>query len=408
MSRALRWPRFSQRKTHGRALPEEPWRAAAKAIEAAGPIAGAVVGPREFSALIPGCLGYAEASALSFDAIGCLAVHKGLMDEIARELLSAALWAMRPIHANEVFVVYARRGPPLADPNHMVSFYDNLAAAPTEPGAPPAGAAAEAPSSRMPPVYLGDHMALTTTVDGLKLYVDTRDIALAPHLLLDGIWESWVTGAVKRFVKSGMRVADIGANFGYYSTLMGRIVGPGGWIHCFEPNPPIYDLLFRSMEVNGFHPRSTCRRLALHSIPGRRVLQVWRKHAGGSSFYSRPENAAAYNDELDAVEVEVARLDDVLEADPQLDFIKIDAEGAEPTIFEGARRVLAANRALQIIMEFAPGSQPGHGEALLSSFRRDGFSIAVIETDQRIVEIPPGNDDLLLKRPLSELYLRRG
>jgi FkbM family methyltransferase len=402
VSSVLRWPILFRRKAAGKAPPEEPWRAAARAVEAAAPIAGAIVGPREFAALISGSLGYAETSALPFASIGCLVVHKGLMNEIAYELLSKALWAMRPIYANEVFVVLARNGPLLADPNHMASFYDNLAAAPA-----PAAAPAEPPSGRMAPVYLGDHTALTMTVDGLKLYVDTRDVTLAPHLLLDGMWEAWVTEAVKKFVKPGMRIADIGANVGYYSTLMGRIVGPGGWIHSFEPNPPIHELLCRSMEVNGFHAHSTCHRIALHSASGRRVLQVWRKHAGGSSFYSNAGDAAGYNDALDAVEVETARLDDVLGADPRLDLIKIDAEGAEPAIFEGARRVLAANRDLQIIMEFAPESHPGRGEPLLSSLRRDGFSIAVIEMDRRIEEIPPGSDDLLLKRPLSELYLRR-
>lgn len=407
MSSVSHWPALFRRKTAGRAPPEEPWRAAARAVEASAPITGAIVGPREFTALISGSLGYAEASTLPFDAIGCIVVHKGLMNEIAHELLGRALWAMRPIYANEVFVVLARSGPLLAHPNHMASFYENLAAA-RALAAPPAAAPAEPPPIRMAPVYLGDHTALTMTVDGLKLYVDTRDITLAPHLLLDGIWEPWVTTAVKTFVKPGMRIADIGANIGYYSTLMGRIVGPGGWIHSFEPNPPIYDLLCRSMEVNSFHPCSTCHRIALDSAGGRRFLQVWRKHAGGSSFYSKPQDAAGFNDVLDAVEVQVAPLDDVLGAEPRLDFIKIDAEGAEPAVFAGARRVLAANRDLQIIMEFAPGSHAGRGEPLLASFRRDGFSIAVIETDQRIEEIPPGSDGLLLDRRISELYLRRG
>lgn len=382
-----------------------PWRAAARAVAAAGPVAGAVIAPRDFAAHFPGCVDYAEGAARAPEEIGCLVVHKGMMPEIAPRLLGAALWSMRPIYANEVFVVLSRRGAPEASPRHMASFYDNLAAA-----AAPADLSAPARAGRGPAVYLGDHVALTVTADGMKLYVDTRDVSLAPHLLLDGMWEAWITSAVKRVVKPGMRVADIGANFGYYATLMGRLVGPHGFVHCFEPSPSVFDLLSRSMEINGLHAFSKCHRLALHAEPGRRVLRVWRKHFASASFLSQAANAAAYGDELEDVEVETARLDDALGGDLRLDFIKIDAEGSEPAILAGARRVLASNRALQIAMEFAPAFYGGGEQArsILGFLRAEGFAIATIETDGRIAEVAPGAEGELLARPWSELYLRRG
>ena len=361
------------------------------------------MGPREL-ARCANCIGYAEARAKAPAEIGCMVVHVGRMDEIPRELLCTALLAMRPVYADHVFVVFARTGTRLADPRYMVRFYDELAAAPLEPAAranPPR-------AGRSAPVYLGNHTALLTTVDGLKLYVDTDDLSLAPHLLLDGSWENWVTAAVKTIVKPGMRVADIGANFGYYATLMARIVGAAGWTHCFEPNPPVFDLLFRGMEINGFRASSTCHRIALASAPGTCVLNVWRRHAGGASFEANAAGAASYHDEIRGIEVETARLDDVLADDPRLDFIKIDAEGAEPVILAGARRVLAANRELQIVMEFSPERYAGQARELLAWIRGEGFSIAIVNNEGRFEEVAADGDDRLLSSRLSDLYLRRG
>jgi hypothetical protein len=61
-------------------------------------------------------------------------------------------------------------------------------------------------------------------VFGHKLFVDTRDVSITPHLLLDGLWEPWVTTVIRRIVRPGLRVFDIGADCGYYAVLMADLV----------------------------------------------------------------------------------------------------------------------------------------------------------------------------------------
>ena len=77
-------------------------------------------------------------------------------------------------------------------------------------------------------IYLGNNIALTKTIYGQKMYVDTRDQSLTPHILLDGDWEGNITKVFLANVKSGMHVVDIGANVGYYSLLAGRKIGKNG------------------------------------------------------------------------------------------------------------------------------------------------------------------------------------
>ena len=82
--------------------------------------------------------------------------------------------------------------------------------------------------ARAQPVYLGGNEALCRILGRYKLYVDTRDKGLCAHLLLDGYWEMGLTMHIARHVRAGMTAIDVGANFGYYTVLLGALVGEDG------------------------------------------------------------------------------------------------------------------------------------------------------------------------------------
>jgi hypothetical protein len=74
-------------------------------------------------------------------------------------------------------------------------------------------------------IYLGDHVSLCKILTKYKMYVDTRDMGIVPHLMMDGYWESWLTQCLARIVKDGDVCLDIGANLGYYSLMMSELSG---------------------------------------------------------------------------------------------------------------------------------------------------------------------------------------
>ncbi|WP_233247757.1 FkbM family methyltransferase [Caulobacter endophyticus] len=106
--------------------------------------------------------------------------------------------------------------------------------------------------------FLGRGVSVCRVLGRYKLFVDGLDYGLGPHLLLDGYWEMWTTEAIARAVKPGMTVVDVGANLGYFTLLMADLVGAGGRVHAFEPNPQIATLLARSVSMPS-RPRSTIR-----------------------------------------------------------------------------------------------------------------------------------------------------
>ena len=75
---------------------------------------------------------------------------------------------------------------------------------------------------------------------------------LCAHLLLDGYWEMGLTMHMARTVRAGMTAIDVGANFGYYTILLGALVGEGGHVFAVEPAPATAAMLRRSVELNGF------------------------------------------------------------------------------------------------------------------------------------------------------------
>lgn len=223
--------------------------------------------------------------------------------------------------------------------------------------------------------YLGDNLAVCRVLGNMKMFVDTRDHVLAPHLMTDGYWESWITLAMLRTLKPGMVAIDVGANYGYYTILMGRSVGRTGKVIAFEPNPHLADLMRKSLWISGIRQIDEVRGEAAYSTSGEQVR-----------FFipdARPMNARVVEEapyEGTMIDVPTVRLDDVL---PEtVDFIKIDAEGGEREIWRGMSKTIANNPQLQIFLEFNPKRTSNYDpQEFLDAIEHDGFELAVVDYD---------------------------
>jgi FkbM family methyltransferase len=227
--------------------------------------------------------------------------------------------------------------------------------------------------------YLGNHRLLGRCLGRYKMFLDGRDVGFAPHILLDGFWEYWITQFVIATVGPGMTVLDVGANFGYYSLLLADLVGPGGKVLAVEPNPDVAACLRDTLSINGFGGYARVEEAALG-----------RGAEGEAHFFipeQEPKNArvvrsgAAVGGPGRRITVRATNVDALTADLDRLDFIKIDAEGGEADILEGMTGALARLKPA-LLVEFN-ARRDYDAAALLARLTQLFPNVAYIDTDAK-------------------------
>ncbi|HEX8649828.1 MAG TPA: FkbM family methyltransferase [Pyrinomonadaceae bacterium] len=195
------------------------------------------------------------------------------------------------------------------------------------------------------------------TRTGTTLYADLR--LLSTHnLFLNRQWPVYGEKAIRRAIKTGDVVFDIGAHVGVYTTLFSHLVGQQGKVHAFEPNPEVLPALRRTVEGLGnvvLHP------FALSNETRKAVLVV----PGDPSMASLSDWFDGAHGDTHTVDCEIRRMDDLIDSGalPQPDFIKCDVEGAETLVFKGGEKSLNRAHAPIILFEGIADSAQGFGES---------------------------------------------
>jgi FkbM family methyltransferase len=174
-----------------------------------------------------------------------------------------------------------------------------------------------------------------------------------------------------RFMQHRLRpggvFVDAGANIGAYSILAARLVGPEGRVASFEAHPITFGFLERSIALNGFS-QVQARNLALGAAPGRVRLAFNPANPGETHVADDGGTAAP------GAEVAVATLDSALaEAGiTRVDYLKIDVEGFELPVLQGAVGTLRDNPDIAVQTELVErhASRYGHSVAAIEALMR--------------------------------------
>ncbi|WP_120253686.1 FkbM family methyltransferase [Sphingobium sp. YG1] len=249
--------------------------------------------------------------------------------------------------------------------------------------------------------YLGEKRSLCRVLGRYKMIIDTTDVGLSSHLLLDGYWEMWLTELLIDLVKPGMKVVDVGANLGYFSLLMADLVGKTGQVHAFEPNIDLARRMTQSLALNGFSGIATVHEQALADAEADVVLIVPTDEPKNGHLLPA-DHPAATDDAIETRFIRTRRLDSYAEL-YDADLIKIDADTSEMTIWQGMSEILKHSRPLTIVLEFAR-VRYADPSAFIDQILSDGFSLSVITLEEGVQPIdreailaaPPTDDVMLL------------
>src|SRR5690606_37949249 len=150
---------------------------------------------------------------------------------------------------------------------------------------------------------------------------------------------------LKRLLRPGMRVVDVGASIGYVTVISAKLVGPSGSVYAVEPFPNSIAVLESNIELNAL---TNVR--VLQSAAGaqreKRLLYL-HEYSTLNSLYADLNKPVTSK----TLEVDVVRLDDVVQ--PPVDLVKIDVEGAELEVLAGFSGILAGSQPPILIIEWS-------------------------------------------------------
>ena len=212
----------------------------------------------------------------------------------------------------------------------------------------------------------------------LQLYVHgERDKYVSRRIREEGIWEPYETSLLLSLLQAGDVFVDVGANIGYFTVLAASVVGQGGAVFAFEPDPDNFSLLQANTELNGLHHRVTAVEAGLAADAGDGRLYLSKDNLGDHQIY-------ALDDERASLPVTLYNGSRYLAGKlRRLDLLKVDTQGSEYQVMAGLLPLLQRLPYVpRIIIELTPLSlrQAGaSGRALIELLAKLGQTLWIID-----------------------------
>lgn len=184
------------------------------------------------------------------------------------------------------------------------------------------------------PAPLGKWNRVATCRYGTMIY-NRNDIYVGRSLEKYGEFSEGEGDLFRQVVKPGQVVVEVGANIGAHTVLLAILAGPKGRVHAFEPQRLVFQMLAGNMAINNLN-NVFCYQKAVGNAPGSvlvPVLDCERENNWGG---------LGLGDWKRGEPVEVITLDGLnLHA---CDFLKIDVEGMELEVLQGATGLIERYR----------------------------------------------------------------
>ena len=180
-----------------------------------------------------------------------------------------------------------------------------------------------------------------------KMFLHPND---AFRLSVHGIHGAHDLKIFKDNVKDGDNVIDLGANIGYFTLILAKLVGPTGKVFAFEPDPRNLALLKKNVEYNNYKNVIIVPK-AVSDVNDKCTLYVGQKTFGQNRIY-KPKKTK--NQNFIPIDSETVRLDDFFKTNNLLNkisFIKMDIEGAEFLALNGMKEILKLNKNIKLFTE---------------------------------------------------------
>lgn len=173
------------------------------------------------------------------------------------------------------------------------------------------------------------------------MLLDIEDPGISQALFVEGTREQQLKYILEKEVKKGDAVLDLGANLGYYTLMLWKLVGEDGKVYALEPSSRNFEILKNNMVLNDvgnivecFHlaggDKISKQKLYISELSNTNTIIPYLYHSGTRSV------GITENFEL----VDAIDMTSFIKDKRKIDLIRMDIEGYEVEVFEGLRQAI--------------------------------------------------------------------
>lgn len=214
----------------------------------------------------------------------------------------------------------------------------------------------------------------TVKVNDYEMLIIPNDTGISSELAMFHVHEPITTEIMSSQLTPGMYCLDIGSNIGYYAILESRLVGSGGLVVCVEPSPKNYEYMKLNLERQA-KSETLPFNIATGDLDGQINFLVGTKSnlcrvVPESQTSNIPEGYILTKVPIKKVDTLVTELNL-----RKLDFIRMDPEGYEASIYRGMRQTIL-RYSPTLLVEFHKNYLGISGtRKLLEIMKSDGYEI---------------------------------
>jgi FkbM family methyltransferase len=222
---------------------------------------------------------------------------------------------------------------------------------------------------------------LVRTHRGIHLVVPSFNLDVAIGVIRDGVIEPWNDALLPRLLTRGSTYLNVGANFGYFTTLGAQLVGSEGKAIAIEANPYVFRYLIKSIYYAGVPNIVDAYQFAAAEENGKAEIAFDPQFMGGGNVFAVGTDIGKYADIEEALwkedrmrrvldkrhmfrpygsyiktEVPAVALDTWF-PETKIDLLHIDAESFESHVILGCRQLLQRSTHARVLVEITPPHQ---------------------------------------------------
>jgi FkbM family methyltransferase len=232
---------------------------------------------------------------------------------------------------------------------------------------------------------LGNRISRFTLLEGSKLDYPLNTI-IGKLLWIDNFEKAELEYLISS-LNTGDIFFDVGANGGIFTVIAAKRVGPTGHVYAFEPGIPELDTLRNNIQLNNL-TNVTIVDVAVSNQSGTTKFAVSQDGAMNSMIQTNhpSQKIESWRN------VSTITLDDFIKTKhiDRVDFLKVDVEGGEQLVFEGAHNLLADESKLTIMFEYSDATSSSFGcsiQGIIEDFHNREFDMNIVDPFLGVIPI---------------------